>query len=95
MPQNALIYYNATLIYEYDRNWRKNDTCLKADGADQAKPFFENKDEQEAFIQRHPKKQIREIRLKEGETLRAYLGIDSGSTTTKFVLINEEEEISA
>ena len=56
---------------------------------------FENKDEQEAFIQRHPKKQIREIRLKEGKTLRAYLGIDSGSTTTKFVLMNEEEEISA
>ena len=36
-----------------------------------------------------------EIRLKEGETLRAYLGIDSGSTNTKFVLMNEEEEISA
>ena len=33
--------------------------------ADQAKPFFENKDEQKAFIQQHPKKQIREIRLKE------------------------------
>lgn len=28
-----------------------------------------------------------------GETVRAYLGIDSGSTTTKFVLIGEDEEI--
>lgn len=28
-----------------------------------------------------------------GSTLRAYLGIDSGSTTTKFVLLDENEEL--
>ncbi|HIX77391.1 MAG TPA: 2-hydroxyacyl-CoA dehydratase, partial [Candidatus Fusicatenibacter merdavium] len=32
-------------------------------------------------------------KLQEGETLHAYLGIDSGSTTTKFVLMDEEENI--
>ena len=72
---------------------RKEEAYLKAEEATQSKPFFENKDEQKAFIQRHPKKQIKEICLKEGETLRAYLGIDSGSTTTKFVLMDENEEI--
>ena len=59
----------------------------------QAKPFFENKEKQEIFIRQHPKKQIAEISLPEGETLRAYLGIDSGSTTTKFVLLSEDEEV--
>ena len=72
---------------------RKKDTYLKKQEKSGAKPFFENKEEQEAFIKRHPKKHVGEVSLREGETLRAYLGIDSGSTTTKFVLMDEQENI--
>lgn len=32
-------------------------------------------------------------RVSRGEVIRAYLGIDSGSTTTKFVLMDEQEQI--
>ena len=71
---------------------RKNDKSLKTAKNEQIKPFFENKEEQEAFIQRHPKKKGRRDPRQE-ETLRVYLGIDSGSTTTKFVLMDEQEEV--
>ncbi len=72
---------------------RKKAIHLKDQEKNHEKPFFENKTEQEAFVKRHPKKQIGEVCLPEGETLCAYLGIDSGSTTTKFVLMDEEENI--
>ena len=61
--------------------------------AAQVHPFFKDEEEQAAFQQRYSKKQIKEINFKKGETLRAYLGIDSGSTTTKFVLMDENEEL--
>ncbi len=76
------------------REKRKKSISQKTEKNDRAKPFFENKDEQEAFIRRHPKRTIKEICPQEQEeTLQVYLGIDSGSTTTKFVLINENEEV--
>lgn len=61
--------------------------------APHARPFFADKEEWEAFICRHPKQQPKESRCRRGERLRVYLGMDSGSTTTKFVLLNEEEEV--
>jgi len=33
------------------------------------------------------------VKTQQGQTVHAYLGIDSGSTTTKFVLIDEDENI--
>ena len=59
----------------------------------QTKPFFASEQERKAFEKRHKKKNTRWNPPKEGSKIRAYLGIDSGSTTTKFVLLNEEEEI--
>lgn len=59
------------------------------------KPFFSSKKEQEEFTLRHDK----ELRFpalatpqKDG-TLPVFMGIDSGSTTSKIVLINEKEEL--
>ena len=65
----------------------------KSQSSKEARPFFKTEKEKEAFLKRHQKKQVKELPLKAGQTLRAYLGIDSGSTTTKFVLMDENEEV--
>ncbi len=55
--------------------------------------YFENEAEKEDFLRRHPKPEMPDYKPESGETVNVYLGIDAGSTTTKIVLINEEEEI--
>jgi predicted CoA-substrate-specific enzyme activase len=58
--------------------------------------FFRSEEERKAFEERH-QKQIPEASavagLKSGQVIRGYLGIDAGSTTTKFVFMDEEEQI--
>jgi predicted CoA-substrate-specific enzyme activase len=58
-----------------------------------SEPLFKNEEEKINFLKRHelPKIQVKEY--EKNTTLKAYLGIDAGSTTSKFVLINEQEEI--
>lgn len=56
-------------------------------------PFFASEAEREDFFTRHKKPRRNPARPKAGQTVRAYLGIDSGSTTTKFVLMDENEEL--
>ena len=58
-----------------------------------AKPFFQTEEELRAFQQRTRKPEPDWYQPQAGEEVRAYLGIDSGSTTTKFVLIGEDEEL--
>lgn len=58
--------------------------------------FFETLEERDAFDARHRLPEI--VRASDvpdnvGRTVRAYLGIDSGSTTTKFALIDERERL--
>ena len=55
--------------------------------------YFENKAEYEDFRKRHPHHDAPSYEPVRGETVEAYLGIDAGSTTTKLVLMNENEEI--
>ncbi|MDR3162776.1 MAG: acyl-CoA dehydratase activase [Helicobacteraceae bacterium] len=57
------------------------------------RPFFESEEEKAAFYTRHPIFNGRYEPPKAGTTIRAYLGIDAGSTTTKFVLLDEEERV--
>ena len=57
------------------------------------KLYFETEEEREDFNRRHPHRRLKVHQPVAGETIRAYLGIDSGSTTTKFVLMDEEENI--
>ena len=61
-------------------------------GAVTLKPLFENDDEYKEFIQRHEEHKVprREDEEYEGE---AYLGIDSGSTTLKVILLDKEGNI--
>ena len=56
-------------------------------------PFFASEEEKVEFKKRHHLPEIKKREFKAGDVVRAYLGIDSGSTTTKFVLLDENEEI--
>jgi predicted CoA-substrate-specific enzyme activase len=60
-----------------------------------AKFFFSSPREKEAFEDRHKIHSVHDgaPNLERGETLRVYLGIDAGSTTSKFVLIDEAENV--
>ncbi|MCC8138202.1 MAG: acyl-CoA dehydratase activase [Clostridiales bacterium] len=58
-----------------------------------SRPYFSSEEEKERFLKRHALKECTPYQPRDGETVRAYLGIDSGSTTTKFVLMDERENI--
>ena len=65
----------------------------QAADASTAQPFFSSQAEYEDFLCRHKLAQPHGDSLRPGQTIRAYLGIDSGSTTTKFVLLDENENL--
>ena len=56
-------------------------------------PLFASEEEYQAFVQRHKLPSCQFQPPKPGQVVRAYLGIDSGSTTTKFVLMDENENL--
>lgn len=55
-------------------------------------PLFNNEEEYKEFLHRHDKAKVDTLPL-EGYSGKLYLGIDSGSTTLKFVLIDEDSNI--
>ncbi len=57
------------------------------------KPFFHNDEIKEDFFKRHALPNWQPKQPQAGEVINAYLGIDSGSTTTKFVLMDEAENL--
>ncbi len=60
---------------------------------DEIPPFFKDEKEKNEFMQRHLLFDGNYSQPERGTVIKAYLGIDAGSTTTKFVLLNEEEEV--
>ena len=65
----------------------------KSGQGEEARPFFASEEEKAAFEKRHEKASRQWKKPRPGEKVNVYLGIDSGSTTTKFVLMDEKEEI--
>ncbi|MGI6204701.1 MAG: acyl-CoA dehydratase activase [Anaerovoracaceae bacterium] len=61
---------------------------------EEAPPFFVSEEDKREFTERHDAelKEVEEPHPKNGE-LKVYIGIDSGSTTSKFVLLDEEERV--
>lgn len=55
-------------------------------------PLFETEEDYAKFLKRHQKATVSELDIKEYKG-KAYLGIDCGSTTTKLVLISEDDKI--
>lgn len=55
--------------------------------------LFKDEEEKQEFYKRHKSADFQPKQYKKGDTAEVYLGIDAGSTTTKFVLIDKEENI--
>ena len=64
-----------------------------ASQATSGEPFFATEAELTAFKRRHALPPAPHLQPQSGQVVRAYLGIDSGSTTTKFALIDEDENV--
>ena len=63
------------------------------DESRKGEPFFESEEEKAAFLEVHKIEKLVPVSPQKGETVQAYIGIDSGSTTTKLVLMDEKERI--
>lgn len=65
------------------------------ESAGTGKPFFADDETRDAFLRRHQAelRQPAEGAVRDG-VLRGYLGIDSGSTTSKFVFMDENEQVT-
>lgn len=68
----------------------ENPAFLKENATSNAKPFFEDDEEQARFKKRHELLSQQGKGIAPGESVCAYLGIDCGSTTTKFALMAED-----
>ena len=68
------------------------ENCQMTFGRDRLKPLFESAADYEAFQVRHARAGVESLSL-ETYVGNAWLGIDSGSTTTKLVLISEDKKI--
>ncbi len=66
-----------------------------SDDDDQASSvrFFENAEERKEFLAKHASPELPEPVLGPGTVLPVYIGIDAGSTTTKFALVDERGEV--
>ena len=58
------------------------------------RPFFASDEEREVFLRRHRVELRRPVDAADRQILRGYIGIDSGSTTSKFVFIDENEQVT-
>ena len=97
-PENSLYYVaigaalcakekiNVNQTLEYLENYTNQSTYAYNS------PLFENEEEYNKFVERHNKAKVETLPL-EGYNGKLYLGIDSGSTTLKFVLIDENSNI--
>ncbi|GHV76220.1 2-hydroxyglutaryl-CoA dehydratase [Spirochaetia bacterium] len=55
--------------------------------------YFETPGERTVFEERHKLLPLPQLKAQRGDTLKVYLGIDAGSTTSKFVLLDEDEQV--
>lgn len=58
-----------------------------------SKRFFESEAARAAWQSRHASPPLQTLPLQRGDTLRVYIGVDAGSTTSKLVLMDEDERI--
>lgn len=58
-----------------------------------AAPFFADEEEHNSFEKRHDAQLGHLVEVNKTGALNVYLGIDSGSTTSKFVIIDEDENV--
>lgn len=57
------------------------------------KPYFESEEECRKWREVHKLPELAKIDVHPGETLNVYIGVDAGSTTSKLVLMTEDEKV--
>ncbi|MCR5080090.1 MAG: acyl-CoA dehydratase activase [Treponema sp.] len=70
-----------------------HDEIEKASNDPKVKTFFDSEAECAEWREAHKIASIKEADVKEGDTLDIYIGIDAGSTTSKLVFMNRDEEV--
>jgi len=71
---------------------RNADRVIESSGPT-SNSFFDNVSEQHEFFARHPMPEFAPKKFSKGETVECYIGIDGGSTTTKFVVITPDGDV--
>ncbi|MBR3308043.1 MAG: activase [Lachnospiraceae bacterium] len=83
---NARARSISELLYAFEN-------AAEEEAASKGEKYFESSAELEAFRSRHAHTEDPHYEPKKGEKVSAFLGIDSGSTTTKLVLMKEDGEL--
>lgn len=97
-PDNSLYFVAMGACYSKDKKVdldniiNKLDDYQKESTYNYNQPLFDNVEEYNQFIERHNKAKIEEVDISKYSG-NAYLGIDSGSTTVKIILIDEKNNI--
>lgn len=89
--EKQFFLYDVKDIVKKIRDYYK--TKLKNKNGKSEKLFFESDEIQKAFRKRHKLQEHVWTPPQPGKVVKAYLGVDSGSTTTKFALIDENENL--
>lgn len=94
---NVLVAYGSAICasqtYTYDELYKKlSDVSNKPIINKVNQPLFKNKKEYDDFIKRHQQHDVKYKKLNDYHD-DAYIGIDSGSTTTKLVVISKDDDI--
>ncbi len=97
-PDNSLYFVAMGACYSKDTKVDLNNIINKLDEYQKEstynynQPLFNDVEEYNKFIERHNKAKIEEVDISKYSG-NAYLGIDSGSTTVKIILIDEDNNI--
>ena len=98
-PENSLFFVALGAAFYSDTEFDLNETAdrIRTGGASGSyrsqPPLFRNREEYEAFRVRHEKARVPRMPFGADYTAPVHIGIDSGSTTVKLVVIDEEARI--
>ena len=98
-PENSLLFVALGAAYYSDREFDLTEVAerLERHGASEtyrSQPaLFESREEYEEFRARHEKATVPRAEFDENYSAPVHIGIDSGSTTVKMVVIDEKDQI--
>ena len=98
-PENSLLFVALGAAYYSDREFDLAEVAerLESHGASEtyrSQPaLFESREEYEAFRARHEKAAVPRVEFATDYSKPVHIGIDSGSTTVKMVVIDEDDQI--
>ena len=98
-PENSLYFVSIGSAYSAIKEYNTNELIDTFENVKSNEsygyfaPLFKDEEELKAFRERHQKACVKTIPLTCDYTGKVYLGIDSGSTTLKMVLIDEDNNI--